>query len=738
MSTRPAASQSWADLEARLAQGRKDKALYQAATTEKYPVHISPWIEKTGWATYLKGYSLHKVAQLLDRPSASEPGLTVLHSAFDALIEDARKLVLEGDQINTFTLHRVNSFIPNRHFKRPLLTKLVDGTYRKYKAVWRKLLGFVYRLTVLHQAPNLHYKLTPQQQEALANLPPSITAALPLICYPTQAARSAPPLPVLSPIRLRSSSRGQHLLQTPPPSSPVAPQDSDRASYYDDDDSGSEYNPPLPSSPGRSTLPTTEGGDSPTRCASPVTELGVEPESAQEIAEDTAKREQLACLDLCISLLDHKIMGRLTDSIMVAFLAANGINKDRTGFEEAVTATSELSGLVKMAQLLVLRSAVHEHHAGQAEFPSDKVAELQDRFMVFGSNSPINWILNLRAYGAVIRNNTTAAGWIEWSDDGQKLTYKAMELTLNGLRWAVRDQISLAQEQLSQLLLLPDSEPDTRARLVPKVTLAQLKDDPGVFTADHCFLQDPRNKEAIQEGSKSYMLNRIRDAPKLRQRFFLCEETLAWNPAALQKYIRRTYHFLERLLLLIHMTGGQPARGTELLTLRWRNSSQSDIRSIFVDNGMLSFVTSYHKNYSTSSTTRIIHRFLPPEIGELLLYYLWLIAPFLDALHILTEGQAWQAPDIGSYLWPDSLSAVATGRKIRITGKGKKRAISKSKGGITHHGESMGIPEQPWPSSLLGQVIKRELGAALSTTVTILLWRHGAIAMSRKHLPEGV
>lgn len=34
-------------------------------------------------------------------------------------------------------------------------------------------------------------------------------------------------------------------------------------------------------------------------------------------------------------------------------------------------------------------------------------------------------------------------------------------------------------------------------------------------------------------------------------------------------------------------------------------------------------------------------------------------------------------------------------------------------------------------------VIKERLAAALSTTITVLLWRHAAIAMSHKHLPEG-
>ena len=129
LSTQLAASQSQADLEAQLAQGCKDKALYQAATTKKYLVYISPQIEKTSQATYLKGYLLHKVAQLLDYLLASKPSLIVLHSTFNALIKNARKLVLEGNQINTFTLYRVNSFILNYYFKRLLLTKLINSTY---------------------------------------------------------------------------------------------------------------------------------------------------------------------------------------------------------------------------------------------------------------------------------------------------------------------------------------------------------------------------------------------------------------------------------------------------------------------------------------------------------------------------------------------------------------------------------------------------------------------------------
>ena len=44
--------------------------------------------------------------------------------------------------------------------------------------------------------------------------------------------------------------------------------------------------------------------------------------------------------------------------------------------------------------------------------------------------------------------------------------------------------------------------------------------------------------------------------------------------------------FLEYLLILIHMTGGQPGLETEITTLRYANAMQS-IRNIFVKEGQV-------------------------------------------------------------------------------------------------------------------------------------------------------
>ncbi|KAK7178295.1 hypothetical protein PSPO01_15651 [Paraphaeosphaeria sporulosa] len=321
-------------------------------------------------SAYLRGYSLSQVAQLLQSPRPHEVGLLTLHNAFDALVESARSLASEQEEINVFTLHRVNSFTPGRPFKRPPLTKLVDGTYRKYKATWRKLLSY--------------------QQQAIATLPATITAALrPSRWAPATAAispysirrrrdlgqgtvdsspglqRSSPTLP-LSPVRLRSQ---RH------PRPPAGPQ-----LWSSDNDSDSEYNAPLsppqpPSSPQQAIRlrpPPTPPQLSTLQRSSPGPAGSAEPLRLFQPVESTLE-EQTASLQLSLALLDQRIGGRLTNSIMVGFLAANGINREQTGFDEAVVATSSLSALVKMAQLLVLQHAVHEHREGRTDSPNDLV-----------------------------------------------------------------------------------------------------------------------------------------------------------------------------------------------------------------------------------------------------------------------------------------------------------------------------------------------------------------------------
>jgi hypothetical protein len=232
--------------------------------------------------------------------------------------------------------------------------------------------------------------------------------------------------------------------------------------------------------------------------------------------------------------------------------------------------------------------------------------------------------------------------------------------------------------------------------MVPTINLSQLKDDPANGQPGWSFLKDPRNSSLLQ-GLDEWLLNCVLEQKLLQKRFFTNCRDAKWRQQAAKEYLVQADAFLERLLLLIHITGGQPARGTELLSLQPYNTQHGLWRSIFIENGLVSFVTSYYKGYSVSGSTRIIHRYLPKDVSRLLVYYLCLVQPFCEQLRILALDEK---PNPLSFLW------------------------SRAKGATN----------VPWLSPRLTGILAREFREHLDTEAAILLWRHAAIAVSRWHL----
>ncbi|KAH8586488.1 hypothetical protein B0O99DRAFT_702040 [Bisporella sp. PMI_857] len=65
---------------------------------------------------------------------------------------------------------------------------------------------------------------------------------------------------------------------------------------------------------------------------------------------------------------------------------------------------------------------------------------------------------------------------------------------------------------------------------------------------------------------------------------------------------------------------------------------------------MVAFLTGYYKGYRSSSNIKIIHRYLPREVGELLVYYLWLVLLFHEKLQWESRGRRCNSP----FLWGDT------------------------------------------------------------------------------------
>jgi len=123
-------------------------------------------------------------------------------------------------------------------------------------------------------------------------------------------------------------------------------------------------------------------------------------------------------------------------------------------------------------------------------------------------------------------------------------------------------------------------------------------------------------------------------------------------------YLRQIRRFKEELMVLVHMTAGAPARATELISIQRENgASARSQRGVFIDNGMVVMVTDYHKGFSASQSFKIVHRYVPREVGELVVYYLWLIEPFVRILQGATQSQdlfgVWLWEPVPEEEWPE-------------------------------------------------------------------------------------
>ncbi|OSS51886.1 hypothetical protein B5807_04037 [Epicoccum nigrum] len=128
------------------------------------------------------------------------------------------------------------------------------------------------------------------------------------------------------------------------------------------------------------------------------------------------------------------------------------------------------------------------------------------------------------------------------------------------------------------------------------------------------------------------------------------------NHTQLARYSTHVQDLLQALFMLVHFTSGQPGRLTEVLSILHSNSVSDGNRNIFMYQGLVAVVPRYHKGYNRDKSLKITYRFLPRDVGSLLVWYVWLIRPFYASLSAGQEraartSQFYQSRS--SFLWPN-------------------------------------------------------------------------------------
>lgn len=171
------------------------------------------------------------------------------------------------------------------------------------------------------------------------------------------------------------------------------------------------------------------------------------------------------------------------------------------------------------------------------------------------------------------------------------------------------------------------------------------------------------------------------------------EAFVRWKESRLEKWMRAVGRLKELLLFLVHVTGGGPARGQEILRVQYRNTAENPGRNVLLEDGLVVFATQYHKGYSISGMPKLVYQYLPREVGELLVWYLWLVLPLQD---VIFKG----AVQFESFVWPGE--GDAGGRK--------------------------------WSSERFKRVMLRETDEAMGVELNIADYRQCAAAMTDRWL----
>lgn len=395
------------------------------------------------------------------------------------------------------------------------------------------------------------------------------------------------------------------------------------------------------------------------------------------------KSQEEALLEFYKSLIFQRVRGDTFKSAILHFLAVLGINEETRRLRQANDFSYMLAGVVYCARVIAVEVILPSgEREDQGDEDDERFKQERDKYLADGTYSVMSKALSMLAYGKSIAMNHGNAGAISWSDDRKVMSYKGREIDAARFGVMVRGVVEEAKDRLWRHLMWARTREERF-----EVSLEQLQDDVTWTKRGVSFVDNANNG---LKDKREWMIRRALADPDGKKMFK--QGTREWSRMEVQKYLRRVDRFRELLLFCVHVTGGQPARGSEITSIRFRNGFQQD-RNVFAIQGHIVVVTRYHKSQSQFDKPKVIPKFLPWEVGQ------------LQAL--------WQA-----YVQPFQEHLAA-----RVKGSGRSDHVWANEFG-------------PWGTDRLTKVMDRETSKRLGVRLTTLDYRHVAVGLGREKVGE--
>lgn len=218
--------------------------------------------------------------------------------------------------------------------------------------------------------------------------------------------------------------------------------------------------------------------------------------------------------------------------------------------------------------------------------------------------------------------------------------------------------------------------------------------------------------------------------PTLKKRFIRGIDTtqqppqILWRDSAVAQYMKGVRQFKEGLFALVHLTAGAPARGTEITSIQCENSAEGiGYRGVFIDSGLVSFTATYNKGYSFSKRVKTIHRYVPQEVSELVVYFLSLGRPFINDLQMLHNHVS--SPT--AFIWEP-----APEKQWEEESSSNSRSDSSEDNSSTQEKAESANPDGYWNTDRIRRVLREQTFKYMNAAIGTRAWRHAYPAIHRE------
>ncbi|KAF3032321.1 hypothetical protein E8E12_002369 [Didymella heteroderae] len=280
---------------------------------------------------------------------------------------------------------------------------------------------------------------------------------------------------------------------------------------------------------------------------------------------------QKACLEFCIALMSQSITRKEYDSPLVCALAVLGVKED--GWKGAEQYPPVLLAVIKVARFMVVQQALELSGplGDEDEFDSDSAYESDD------SSNPPRRRRRGKGYLQFVQE-MMGRFMVEWVGRDELLYKSLAQFSMAQFRGMVHGLVAESRQLLMDDLLFSSS---STAGAVLRVSWESLRDNPTDERPGWNFLKDHRTRMPID--GEGWLFQRVGQDAAIRNRFM--------KPGT-----RSGIH---------------------------RQEVERGVTVTFIEDGMVAIATRYHKGYNVSGDVKIIYRYLPREVGELVVYYMW-------------------------------------------------------------------------------------------------------------------